>query len=401
VAARVSCRSTVSGMGRWVGLLVVVTAIVACAPVRSADTGDPIPSNPPGPELTGRLLAFDHGSEAGAGRVVEVRGGAPVTEVVTGVIAADLGAAGQLAYVRADGAIVRRDLAAGTDTVIPATVPAGADCLSWSPDGTRLDYLGRADGGLYVTTVDGATTKVDVPKQQWYTESAEGYVLPQPKPGGASVPLTGELTCGRWLDDRRLVFDRVADMPGAVTLEDDEEPTRLVPADTTTVAVLDPLRLVDSPEPWRLEDRCGDHVMTFVDDGTVGNRYVVSPAAVGDEQLAQAGWAAPGDGKLPSARAAFVDGSCDVLLLLGDASAWHPTSRYDVDTGKTTELKPTFDDDHNPPLMDPDTVAFDPAGDAWAVADGETLFVFNIETGGSTIVSGAGLVSKVLGWLPS
>lgn len=115
--------------------------------------------------------------------------------------------------------------------------------------------------------------------------------------------LFSEITCGRWLDDRRLVFDRVADMPATVTL-DEEEPSQQVPADTTTVAVLDPPRLVDSPERWRLEDRCGDQVLTFVDD-------------------------------------------------------------------------------HNPPLLDPDTV------------------VFNLETGGSTFMSSTGLVGMVLGWLPS
>lgn len=48
-----------------------------------------------------------------------------------------------------------------------------------------------------------------------------------------------------------------------------------------------------------------------------------------------------------------------------------------------------------------DTVVFNPEGTAWAVADSETLFVFDLETGGSTLISGAGLVTKVLGWLPS
>ncbi len=393
------------------GVLGVVLAMAACTPAPSGDVGDPVPSNPPGPELTGRLLAFDHGARPGEGRVVEVRDGT-ATEAVTGVLAADLSQDGrQLAYVRDDGTLVRRDLASGADTPIAVTVPAGPDCLSWSPAGTRLVFLGRADGGLYVTTVDGATTRVDVPKQEWYVESAEGFVLPKTEPGGASVPLSSELTCGRWLDDRRLVFDRVSTMPAVVTLDDSNtgnntgsdtgEPTRQVPADTTTVAVLDPLRLVDAPARWRLEDRCGTQVMTFVDGGgNRGDRYVLDPATVGDDQLGQEGWAAPRDGKLPSARAAFIDGSCDVLLLLGAPGEWHPTSRYDVDSGRTEELKPTFDDDHNPPLLDPDTVAFNQEGTAWAVADEETLYVFNLDTGGSTFVSSAGLVGKVLGWLP-
>lgn len=382
------------------GVLVVVLAIAACSPVRSGDTGDPVPSNPPGPDLAGRILAFDHGAQPGEGRVVEVRDGTAAT-VVDGVIAADLSPDGrQLAYVRDGGALVRRDLGTGAETAIAVGVPASPDCLSWSPDGGRLAFLGAADGGLYVTTADGVATRVDVRKQERYVESAEGYILPQAEPGGAAVVLFSEITCGRWLDDRRLVFDRVVDMPATVTL-DQEEPSQQVPADTTTVAVLDPVRLVDSPERWRLEDRCGDHVMTFVDDGTTGERYVLAPGTVGDDVLADTGWAAPDDGKLPSERAAFIDGSCDVLLLLGDASAWHPTSRYEVATGKTEKLAPTFDEDHNPPLLDPDTVAFNPEGTAWAVADEETLFVFNLETGGSTFVSGSGLVGKVLGWLPS
>lgn len=56
-------------MSRWAGLLVVVLAIAACTPARSGDTGDPVPSNPPGPDLAGRILAFDHGGKPGEGRV--------------------------------------------------------------------------------------------------------------------------------------------------------------------------------------------------------------------------------------------------------------------------------------------------------------------------------------------
>lgn len=380
--------------------MVVVLAISACAPVQSADAGDPVPSNPPKPDLAGRILAFDHGAERGEGRVVEVRDGV-AKAVVEGAIAADLSPDGQqLAYVRDNGALVRRDLATGTETAIAVSVLASPDCLSWSPDGGRLAFLGAADGGLYVTTVDGPAKWVDLPKTERYVESAEGFVLPQADPGGAAVVLVSEITCGRWLDDRRLVFDRVVDMPATVT-RDEEETSQQVPADTTTVAVVDPLQLVDSPERWRLEDRCGDYAMTFVDDGTKGERYVVTPATVGDDLLGDTGWTSPDDDKLPSARAAFIDGSCDVLLLLGDASPWHPTSRYEVATGKTEKLKPTFDDDHNPPLLDPDTVVFNPEGTAWAVADEETLFAFNLETGGSTFMGSAGLVGKVLGWLPS
>lgn len=333
--------------------------------------------------------------------MVEVRDGAVPTALVEKVIAADLSADGrQLAYVRADGTLLRRDLASGAETVLPVGVPVGPDCLSWSPDGLRLGFLGGADHAVYVTTVDGAATRVDAPRQERYVQTADGYTLPTAAPGGASVILFSELTCGRWFDDRRLVFDRVADMPATVTL-DEEEPSQQVPADTTTVAVLDPPRLVDSPERWTFEDRCAERVLTLVDDGTEGFRYVLDPATIGDDRLDQTGWPAPAEAKLPSARAAFIDGSCDVLLLLGDASEWHPTSRYTVATGRTEELHPTFDDDHNPPLLEPDSVAFNPEETAWAVADEGTLYVFNLETGGSTFVSSAGSVGKVLGWLPS
>ncbi|TDV57791.1 PD40 domain-containing protein [Actinophytocola oryzae] len=387
-------------MSRWVGVLAVVLVIAACAPAGPVDTGDPIPSNPPGPKLTGRLLAFDQGPEAGEGRVVEVRDGATAT-VADGVIAADLSQDGrQLAYAREDGTLVRRDLASGAEATIPVNVLLSNDCLSWSPDGTRLAFLGRVDNALYVTTVDGVVTRVDQPKQERYVQSAEGYILPRADPAGGSVILFSVVACGRWLDDNRLVFDRVATMPGTVVVDEDE-PTQQVLADTTTVAVLDPPRLVDSPGQWRLEDRCGDRVMTFVGGETSGDRYVVEPSAIGDDELGDAGWPAPGGGRLPSARAAFVDGSCDVLLLSGAAGEWHTTSRYVVDTGRTEKLRPTFDDDHNPPLLEPDSVAFNPEGTAWAVADGGALFVFDLETGGSTFASGTGKVSKVLGWLPS
>jgi hypothetical protein len=386
-----------TGVSRRMGALVAGLLLAACAPVApEPDTaGDPVSSSPPAPEVTGRVVVFDHGDQ----RVVAVGGDAGSETLVDDAVAADLSADGRwLAYVTRKGKLVRRDLATGADTPIPLPVLPGEDCLAWSPGQTRLTFQDR-DGRVYVSTVDGTLTTVDVPKQQRYVEVEKGFILPGAGAASGGVTLVSELTCGRWLDERRLVFDRVADMPGTFTVEDDE-PTWKIPVTTTTVALLDPLRLVDAPDRWRVDDRCGDRVLTFVGEQG-GERYVVTPASVPDEALTRPGAVAPADGKLPPARAAFIDGSCDVLLLAGAAGEWHPTSRYSPGTRKVEKLRPTYDDDHNPPALDAGTVAFSPDGSSWAVADEETLYLFSLETGGSTFSSGAGLVSKVLGWLPS
>jgi hypothetical protein len=378
----------------------LVLAVAACQDQTPPRPGDPVPSAPAGPALTGRILVFD----ADERQVVQL-GGSGATTLASDVVAADLSPDGRrLAYATGRGDLRIRNVDGdgertiavrrGDDDVHPAP-----GCLSWSPDGERLAFFALPGGDLYVTTLAGAATRVDGPKRERYTQTAEGFVLPQPDPEGSTVELVSELTCGRWWDDRRLVFDRVATMPGAVTRTEDEL-TERVPADTTTIAILGPSRLVDSPDRWKIYDRCGGHVLTFVEGDDRADRYVVDPATVSDAQLARPGAAAPAAGKLPPARAAFIDGRCDVLLLTGAASEWHPTQRWTRTTGAVQDLPPTFDKDHDPPGLDPDTVAFNPEGTAWAASDQGTLYLFDLATGGSTFSSRAGTVAKVLGWLP-
>jgi hypothetical protein len=71
------------------------------------------------------------------------------------------------------------------------------------------------------------------------------------------------------------------------------------------------------------------------------------------------------------------DGPADVLLLLGAASEWHPTSRYDVETGEVTKLALTSDDDHKPAPVGAGHRRPRPE----PVSDGGTLYFFNSTPG--------------------
>jgi hypothetical protein len=381
-------------------LALAALALAACAAGPPAGPGDAVPSPPPGPTVSGRILVFS----AEARTVAEVRPGGTAT-LVEGAVAAALSPDGRsLAYATGRGELSVRTVDGDTERLVAVrrggdTVAVAPGCLQWSPDGRRLSFFALPYGDLYVSTLDGVATRVEAVKRETYQETAGQFVIPRADPTGSTVELKAEVTCGRWLDERRLVFDRVAAMPGAVTLDEDERDAP-VPADTTTVATLEPLRLVDSPDRWRVDDRCGEHVLTFVQGGDGGDRYVLRGDEIDDAALARPGAAAPVAGKLPRARAAFIDGPCDVLLLLGASTELHPTQRWTRATGQVQDLTPTFDADHNPFALDPDTVAFRPDGTAYAVADGGTLFLADLGTGGSIVASGAGQVTRVLGWLP-
>ncbi len=396
---------------RGAAALMLTLAVAGCtgAPPRPGPTTT-ARSAPAGPALQGHVIVFspaDHEVSQSIGRGLD----STVTDNAT---AADLSPdLKTLTYVTQDAKLVLRDLASGAEQTV--TISAGgtalnpaAGCLRFSPDGKRLAFIATQDGGLYVTTPAGAATRVDTPKHATYTQTNGRFIFGPPDPGAPSLNVASQLTCSRWLDTRRLVFDRVATMPATVTIEQGK-PT-VAPSDTTTVAALDPVRLIDSPQRWEIRHRCGTRIISSVHTGDSSTDYVVDTTTLGDDQLARPDAMAPGTGKLPDVASAFIAGSCDVLLIAscnyGDGTC--ATKRYSPGTGAVQNLPATYETDQGSfPRLDPGSVAWNPAGTQYAASNYGYVYVYDLATGAWTFALAAGIVgnhgadTQVLGWLPS
>ena len=377
----------------------ILLSIVALAGCTSTPVQPPAPVTSataplPGPVVSGHVLVFSPGEHE-----VDQSGRADQSKVTDDAVAAGMSPDGNtLAYVTQNSQLVLRDL--GTKAERKVTVTVGGTplspgkCVRFSPDGKRLALLSQ-DGGLYVTSLAGAATKIDVPKREQYTQTG-GSILARTDPNAPVYNVFSTVTCGRWLDAGRLVFDRVAEMPSTVTVENGQQPAD-VPPDTTTVATVGPVRLTDSPKQWALRDRCGAYVISSVLGGETSTDYVVDARSLSD--------VTPAAGKLPSLRTTFIPGSCDVLMIAPCSTDRCATSRFTPSTGKSQDLAPLHAPDHgNVPGLDADEVAWNPDHTRFAANSDGYVYVYDLATGAWTFVLSAGIVgghgdeTQVLGW---
>ncbi|TQM10964.1 hypothetical protein [Pseudonocardia kunmingensis] len=393
-------------------VLVLVGALAACG----SDGGEPPVTGPPGPPLSGRLLALD-GTGGTVFTISAVDGLPRTTTVVTGVEQAALSPdRTTLAWAGKDGSLTLRVLDTGEErAVAPVPGGAGVGCLAWSPDGGRLVTFSRGARTTFVAGLDGTVVQIDEVNSAPYHRSSGGISIPVPgaPPPAAPVPsvaASSELTCPRWVDSTRLVFDRVVEMPSSISVEEGERPDP-VPPDTTTVATVEggSVRLDDSPVRWRLHDECGGRVIIGPGRDEGNGLFAVDAAALtaGDPGAAMTAAAelAPAGADLAFG-ARFVPGSCDIVVLTEAASGeLHPTERRDARTGDVHQLAPAFDTGP-PPIAARDTVAWAP-GDDPAVYAGRPgslgLDLHDLGNGGVTEIrlpEDGLLVDELLGWLP-
>ncbi len=297
-----------------VGLATVLTLILAgCAghgrsPASPLSRGaSPSPSVPP-PTFTGQLLVAESDSLAlatqGENGKIRVTTKVPVaTDAQDFTVSPDRRT---VAY-RQGTAIYTRPTTGGVERKVAGDAwDTTSSCLRWAPDGRYLTYRRAED--LVVNDLAGHVTVVDKVKKQDY--SLAGL-------GGAEVHATSQLTCGNWLDARRLAFDRVKKMPESVRVEPGAG-TTTVNADTTTVAVLGgkSTRLVDSPDTWEMVGSCGTRVVTR---GWADGEPLHLLDKVSDANLS-AGGAMAGAGSVvdrstdKDSRIVFAPGSCQPLL---------------------------------------------------------------------------------------
>ena len=372
---------------------------MALAGCTSTPAQPPTPVNsatapPPGPVVSGHVLVFSPDEHE-----VDQSGRMDQSKITDDAVAAGMSPDGKtLAYVTQNSQLVLRDLGTKAEKKVIVTVGrtplSPGKCVRFSPDGKRLALLSQA-GGLYVTSLAGAATKIDVPKREQYTQT-DGGILAGPAPDAPAYNVYSTVTCGRWLDADRLVFDRVAEMPNTVTIENGQQPADL-PPDTTTVATVSPVRLTDSPKQWALRDRCGAHLISSVRTDETTTDYVVDAKPLGD--------VTPAGGKLPSLRTTFIPGSCDVLMIAPCSTDRCATSRFTPSTGKSQDLAPLHAPDHGEvPGLDADEVAWNPDHTRFAANSDGYVYVYDLATGAWTFVLAAGIVgghgdkAQVLGW---
>ncbi|MEV6968043.1 hypothetical protein AB0M47_23330 [Hamadaea sp. NPDC051192] len=395
--------------------LAVVLTLASCG---SDDyVGDPEPTSPPGPRLAGRIIVLD----AAAHRLLAVSAadGTPtVTELAPGTAVARISPDRTvLARLTLDGALALRNLVSGAEQTIDMTaggktIRAGADCLTWAPDGKRLAV--QADGALYVTTLAGVATKIDERKTETYYESNGSVTIPRlglpaPDPTSPHYTVSSEIGCAMWIDPHRLAFGRVITMPASVTVEAGNQPATIT-ADTTTVARIgDTVALADSPARWEILDSCGTKLITRpLAKDEDRKRFVVdgSSMAGGADALPAAGELGRDAGA--SFGVAFIPGTCDILVISQTASTvFHRVQRREAATGAFRELSPVYDDDGRPPLGFPgDTIIWGPGADPAVYANTggqyapQLLQLHDLATGGMTAIKVDGRADTLIGWLP-
>lgn len=332
----------------------------------------------------------------------------------------------QLLLVRPSG-LALLDVATGQESTLAlvdegAAAVAAADCLSWAPDGARFTVR-SVTGALYVATPGGDARLVDAPKEARYDAVSIGGRVVAGIPGGRTHRST--VSCGRWLDEARLVLQRVAQMPESVST-DPADPGAPVPLDTTSVGVIegDGIRLVDFGDRWYLRAACADRwIVTDAPDGTDPAGAGTDPSATdGPDAVGRvvvddtADLTAPGreaGGDLLTAgdvidREALALRPAGCELLAHDAAA----GSFDVvgDTGEAQETFGRWPRDVGPvdvPItMDPGMHAWEPGEAPVRVAHARAgyagLQLIDLAAGTAQVVSSPGnQVDAVLGWAPS
>ena len=148
----------------------ILLSIMALAGCTSTPAQPPTPVNsatapPPGPVVSGHVLVFSPDEHE-----VDQSGRADQSTITDDAVAAGMSPDGNtLAYVTQNSRLVLHDLRTKAEKKVTVTVGGAplspGKCVRFSPDGKRLALLSR-DGGLYVTSLAGAATKIDVPKDR-------------------------------------------------------------------------------------------------------------------------------------------------------------------------------------------------------------------------------------------
>lgn len=235
-------------------------------PIRTPKpTATPAPTPPPMPPLSGRILL-----DTGELRWLVFDGEQAALEepLARNIRDHALSPDGRyLLFSGLDNDITLLDLATGKKRVLVSSPSA---CLSWSPDGSRFTYTTREGSpGLYAYELaTGRRTKiVGFPCGTYRNFSS-----------GGTPRYCGEVTCGAWLDESHVLFQRfTGSLPDKVTV------TAGVPAELraqhTTVAALagGKAKLVDWPERWYGIGRCAHGPYVLLSDEHYDTPACVSP----------------------------------------------------------------------------------------------------------------------------
>jgi hypothetical protein len=220
----------------------------------------------PPPQMKGTLVALSGGAlwqlRAGTGdRLQSTRiAGGPDAEVVGASISPDhrllaylttpLAAVAQPEQHPYATRLVLRDLRAGRERTLVRELPTMGSpnmpvarslegCVAFSPSGRRLLTMGRAGpaaGARALIVLDLAD-----PGGAPLVVGREAFMEEPHEPSGYGY---AEVTCGRWLDDHRVAFDRRGAPP-------DRDERTWLPPDRTTVATLDRGAVELSDTMWR------------------------------------------------------------------------------------------------------------------------------------------------------
>lgn len=321
-----------------------------------------------------------------------------------------------LARVDSDDGIVLHDL--DTGTAVPLEIDEEAlgssptDCLAWSPDGERLAFRTR-DGALFAA---GPDEELLVLEQPWSLRYEARQVLRELQ--GRPVRIRSGAQCGRWLAPGRLVFDRYAGEPpegfSGHRMEWINDRRAVMLPDTTTMALMEeePPDLVDSASLWTPLDACGDFVLAE-DPAPLRSGLFLLPLPQ-EEDLDVVGaqaWEDMSVGPGAEPTAAFLPGSCDLVVVTGetDASGDHVVHRTDPRTGQPHPSTPALTGELDAPRLEPGGFAWAPRGEAVLAevqrvrARGGVAF-WDLSSGDGVLVSDVpGLpadVSGILAWLP-
>lgn len=186
--------------------------------------------------------------------------------------------------------------------------PTTSQCFSWSPDNSHFTYtVEKGALELYQADPDGAKVKIAQTPCKKYGGGVTGNVDPH--------NMCGELTCGAWLDESHLLFQRFqGEMPGFVTIKSGV-PVQLQ-SQLTTLATVNSsggqaTRLVDLAERWYEVERCNAGPYVLLRKERDGDVYL-SPTFT-DLSGLQASPLPGCEDCYPRYPARFADAQCNIL----------------------------------------------------------------------------------------
>jgi WD40 repeat protein len=209
-----------------------------------------------------------------------------------------------LVFSGLDNDITLLELATGKKRVLVASPSA---CLSWSPQSARFTYTTwEGSPGLYAYELaTGRRTKiVGFPCGTFSNYSS-----------GGTPRYCGEVTCGVWLDESHVLFQRfTGSLPDKVTVTIAGDPIELR-AQHTTIAALagGKAKLVNWPARWYEIGRCAHGPYVLLTDQDPNTPPCVSPvftrfAGFQPRPLAELEHMESGSG------ASFADPDCNILV---------------------------------------------------------------------------------------